>query len=68
MQGKVVEVDAAGKVVWEYQIAGACYAQRLPNGNTLVVSNATGIVEVDRHGKKVWERAITSSLWRAHRR
>jgi outer membrane protein assembly factor BamB len=67
-QGKVHEVDAAGKVVWEYATPGACYAQRLPNGNTLVISNQSGIVEVDRQGRKVWEKPITSSLWRGHRR
>jgi hypothetical protein len=67
-EGKVLEVDAAGKVVWEYQLGGACYAQRLTNGNTLVVSNSTGLVEVDRKGNTVWERKMPTSLWRAHRR
>jgi hypothetical protein len=66
--GKVLEVDAAGKVKWRLELGSACYATRLPNGNTLVVDNATGLVEVDRAGKRVWERAIGTNLWRAHRR
>jgi hypothetical protein len=67
-QGRVVEVDRKGAVVWEYSTAGACYASRLPGGNTLVVSNASGLLEVDRRGHVVWSRAVTTSLWRAHRR
>jgi len=67
-QGKVLEVDSAGKVVWEYTTPGACYASRLPNGNTLVVSNHAGLLEITRERKVVWERKLTTSLWRAHRR
>ncbi len=66
--GKVLEVDRAGKTVWEHTCAGACYASRLSNGNTLVVSNQSGLLEVDRAGKTVWNLAIPTSLWRAHRR
>jgi hypothetical protein len=66
--GKVLEVDRDGKIVWEYTGAGACYASRLPNGNTLVVSNQIGLLEVDRAGKTVWNLPISTSLWRAHRR
>jgi hypothetical protein len=67
-RGQVLEVDARGQVVWQCDLPGACYASRLPGGNTLVVSNSKGVVEVDRGGRVVWERAVTSSLWRAHRR
>jgi outer membrane protein assembly factor BamB len=67
-EGKIVEVDKAGKVVWEYQTPGACYASRLPSGNTLIVSNQSGITEVTPTKEKVWEQPIGSSLWRAHRR
>jgi outer membrane protein assembly factor BamB len=67
-QGKVLEVDRAGKTVWEYQVPGACYAARLANGNTLVVSNRNGVVEVDRGGRTVWSRSVPTPLWRAHRR
>jgi hypothetical protein len=66
--GKVFEVDRAGKTVWEYAVGGACYASRLPNGHTLVVSNQAGLLEVDRGGKTVWSRTLATSLWRAHRR
>jgi hypothetical protein len=67
-QGKVLEIDRKGKAVWEYTTPGACYASRLPNGHTLVVSNASGLQEVDRKGSVLWRREITTSLWRAHRR
>jgi len=67
-QGKVLEVDSQGKTVWECNLGGACYATRLPNGSTLVVSNATGLNEVDRNGKVVAEKAMKTSLWRVHRR
>ena len=67
-QGKVLEMDTTGKIIWEYQKQGTCYASRLPSGNTLVISNSSGISEVTRDGKVVWERKISTSLWRAHRR
>src|SRR5262249_44529992 len=67
-EGRVVEVDAAGKVVWEHTQAGACYASRLANGHTLIVSNSAGLVEVDRAGRTAWQLAVPTSLWRAHRR
>jgi outer membrane protein assembly factor BamB len=67
-QGKVLEVDRTGKTVWELTSPGACYASRLPNGHTLVVSNAAGVLEVDRDGKTLWRREVTTGLWRAHRR
>ena len=66
--GVVQEIDTTGKKIWEYKIPGACYASRLPNGNTLVVSNASGLTEVDRDGKTVWSQNVSSSLWRGHRR
>ena len=66
--GKVREIDTAGKVVWKVDVPGACYATRLPNGNTLVVNNSKGLVEVDRTGKTVAERPLTTNLWRVHRR
>jgi HEAT repeats/PQQ-like domain len=67
-QGKVLEIDAQGKTVWEFQTNNACYATRLANGNTLVVGNNSGLHEVDRNGKIVSEMAIKTSLWRVHRR
>jgi hypothetical protein len=66
--GKVLEVDRAGKTTWEYSAPGACYASRLPDGHTLVVTNRAGLLEVDRAGKTVWNLAMPTALWRAHRR
>jgi hypothetical protein len=66
--GRIQEVNTAGKVVWSHDLTGACYASRLPGGNTLIVSNNTGAVEVSPTGKTVWKCPITTSLWRAHRR
>ena len=66
--GKVREIDATGKVLWKVDVPSACYATRLPNGNTLVVNNSKGLVEVDRSGKTVSERPIGTTLWRVHRR
>src|SRR5204863_346988 len=63
--GVVQEIDATGKKVWEYQAAGACYASRLPNGNTPVVSNGqTSLAEVNRKGETVWSQKTDTSLWR----
>jgi hypothetical protein len=68
-QGRVIEVDAKGVEQWSCQIAGACYASRLPTGNTLVCSfGGQRIVEVDRQGKSVREVKLTTSPWRAHAR
>jgi hypothetical protein len=66
-KGEVLEVNAAGKPLWQFQMAGACYANRLPNGNTLVAAG-TKVVEVDKKGKVVWSKNLASSLWRVHRR
>jgi hypothetical protein len=66
--GEVFEIDRSGKTVWSHKLPGACYASRLPNGRTLIVSNSSGIVEVDPTGKTVWSRGVATSLWRAHRR
>jgi HEAT repeat protein len=53
--GKVVELDAAGKVQWECQAPSPGHATRLRNGNTLVACiEGRAVVEYDRAGKKVW--------------
>ncbi len=66
-QGRVVEVDARGKVVWEAKVPSACGVARLPNGHTLVAS-ARRVVEVDRRGKVVWEKTVPGYARRVHRR
>lgn len=65
---RVVEFDAAGKVVWKLtnedvggRFADPCGAQRLANGNTVICSYGQRdpakpkLVEVTRSGEVVWE-------------
>jgi hypothetical protein len=67
--GKVMEVDAAGRVVSEIKVAGACNATRLPDGHVLVASMThRRIVEVDREGKTIKEFATVGRPWKIHRR
>ena len=62
-QGDVFEFDAEGKVQWKCKIAGASYALRLPNGQTMVCCFSTNrVVHVDRDGKVVWETKVGSQL------
>jgi hypothetical protein len=65
--GQVLEVDAAGKIVWQANVPGACGVTRLPGGNTLVAT-AQRVVELDRAGKIVWEKKTTGYARRIHRR
>lgn len=65
--GRVLEVDAEGKIVWEAQVAGACGLARLPTGTTLVGTNQR-VVELDRKGAIVWERKTSGYARRVHRR
>jgi HEAT repeat protein len=68
-QGHVLELDAKGKTLWDCRVAGACYAIRRPNGNTMVCSFAgQRVVDVNRAGKIVWEKAVPTQPWRAHSR
>jgi hypothetical protein len=65
---KVVEVDPAGKIVWECSNADLpdtfkdpCGAQWLPNGNIVVTSyaakgDAIKLFEINREKKIVWSR------------
>jgi hypothetical protein len=67
--GRVIEVDATGKTVWECQVPGASYALRLPTGNTMVCSfSGQRIVHVNREGTVVWEKRVATSPWRARYR
>jgi HEAT repeat protein len=51
---KVVEIDQAGKILWQCDVPHAVYATRLRNGNTLVASFENRyLVEMDRTGKEV---------------
>lgn len=55
--GTVTEYDAAGNIVWEYEIGTRVYgAIRLANGNTLIGSGSgNSVVEVSPEKKVVWE-------------
>ena len=54
-ENKVVEIDGAGKRVWEAEVNSAVVPFRLRNGNTLVPSaDGNRVVEVNRDGKEVW--------------
>jgi hypothetical protein len=67
--GKVLEVDAAGKTVWEAKVPRATSATRLANGNTLVTSMVNRrLVQVDAAGKVVWQKATAGRPVRVHRR
>jgi outer membrane protein assembly factor BamB len=67
--GRVLEMDAAGKVVWQCSVPGASHATRLPNGHTLVASMVNRrVVEVDVAGKTVWERSTSGRPFHVHRR
>ena len=66
--GKVIEIDATGKILWEFRTPTATSALRLPNGNTLLTSLDTNmVIEVDRAGKKVWELKLDGKAFRARR-
>lgn len=75
---RIVEVDAAGKVVWEYDAASAngnagkpveVHAfQRLPGGLTMIAESGPGrIIEVDRQGKLVKQIKLTLDKPNVHR-
>jgi hypothetical protein len=52
--GKVVEMDAAGKVLWEWTAGHPASATRLRNGHILVAeAEKRRLVELDRDGKEV---------------
>lgn len=66
IQGEILELDHAGKTLWNCQVPGASYALRLPTGNTMVCSfDGKRVVHVDRAGKIIWEHKVGTSPWRA---
>jgi hypothetical protein len=61
--GRVLEVNAAGKVRW--QVEGLPFpwdAQALPRGNVLVLEQGVRITERDRAGKVVWQRNVPNAV------
>jgi HEAT repeat protein len=68
-QGKVKELDASRKSVWECSAPGAVHAVRLPDGHTLIAGgNTQKLLEVDHAGKVVWEKATTGRPFHVRRR
>jgi HEAT repeats len=68
-EGKVQEVDASGKILWECRVKDACHATRLPNGNTLVASMIQKkVLEVDSAGKVIRQHDTEGRPWRVHHR
>jgi HEAT repeat protein len=51
--GNIIEFDANGKEIGRFNLPGAAYGFRLPNGNTLVTTEAGMCLEIDRTWKKV---------------
>jgi hypothetical protein len=67
---KVVEMDTAGKQVWECNVQNPGHATRLRNGNTLVASiEGRKVIEFDRTGKtEVWSQPAPGRPFHAWRR
>ncbi len=58
---KVIEIDAAGKILWEVAAMDPTSVIRLPNGNTLVACCfGNALIEFDRAGKQVWSLKLNS--------
>jgi hypothetical protein len=59
LDGRVIEVDSLGRLVWAYLNCDVMYAhtgRRLANGNTLIASSyGNRVVEVDPAGNTVWK-------------
>jgi hypothetical protein len=66
---KVVELDPAGKQVWDISGVGQAFsAERLESGNTLVCAIGHNKVrEFDRAGRIVWERGSFVNPYTAQR-
>ena len=66
---KVVEVDSAGKVLWEVNVTSPGHATRLANGNTLVASiEGKQVIEFDRDKKQIWSQKVPGRPFHARRR
>ncbi len=65
---RVTERNAKGEVVWETQVEMPLAAQRLPNGDTFIATQAQ-LVEVDRDGKEknVYERPNGELIMKAQK-
>jgi hypothetical protein len=69
VQGKVMELDANRKSVWECPAPGAVHAVPLNNGHVLVAcGNLQKLLEVDHNGKVVWDKATNGRPFHVRRR
>jgi hypothetical protein len=67
--GRVFEIDAAGKVLWEHKIEMAYAATRLANGNVLIgTAESKRLIEIDRQHKVVQERQTSGYVLRLRAR
>ena len=69
LNNRVIEVDAAGNIVWSFS-TGLNYprqVERLPNGNTLIADTKNNrAVEINRKGQVAWEYTSTTQVARSH--
>lgn len=56
---RVTERNTKGEVLWEKRVTGPLVAQRLPNGNTFIVTDMT-LIEVDKDNKDVFTFSFPS--------
>ncbi|MCS7047579.1 MAG: hypothetical protein NZO58_14575 [Gemmataceae bacterium] len=68
-QNRVVEYNADGKQISQFNVQWPNSVMRLPNGNTLVASqNTRKVIEFDRAGAIVWEYNSDGMVFNARRR
>jgi hypothetical protein len=65
--GRVVELDSAGRVQWEAHVPGVCGVFRTPGGGTLATTNHK-VIELNRDGQVIWEKAAEGYPRRVYRR
>lgn len=56
---RVTERNLKGEILWEKRINGPLVSQRLPNGNTFIVTDLA-LLEVDREQKEVFSFEMTT--------
>src|SRR5208337_5101772 len=66
---RVVEIDSAGKKLFEWTVQQPTFATRLNNGHTLATDTQNRrVVEFDRSGKEVWAQATAGRPFCVRRR
>ena len=66
---RVVEIDGAGKIHWEYSVRTPMSATRLRNGHTLIACfEDRCVLEVDRAGKEVNKQPLQGRPFAVRRR